>query len=357
MVSEGWLSPADRAQAGLPETIEQQPNTQWRGTNGYLLKTVQDELTGKVGLSEEDIERGGLKIVTTFDPKAQAAAVQAVQDQLPSKLPEGFHVALSAIDPKTGGVTAMYGGSGLPLQPVQRRDAGRAQPGSTFKPFALVAGLEDGMSLRTTFNGSSPQTIDGWPFRNYGNEQFGRIDLITATEHSVNTVYGQLNEEVTPAKTRDVAVAAGYPRTRRASRATSTSPTCSAPRRRTRSTSPRPTRRSRPRDSGRRGTPSPPSTTRPARGPTPRRPRRSRRSPSDVAADATYALQQVVKSGTGSYAGSRLGRPAAGKTGTTNDNLAAWFAGFTPTWRPASPSSRRRPTGRRTSPSTSAAVR
>ncbi|MEW9265027.1 transglycosylase domain-containing protein [Kineococcus endophyticus] len=330
MVSEGWLSPADRAQAGLPETIEQQPNTQWRGTNGYLLKTVQDELTGKVGLSEEDIERGGLKIVTTFDPKAQAAAVQAVQDQLPSKLPEGFHVALSAIDPKTGGVTAMYGGSDYLANQFNDVTQARAQPGSTFKPFALVAGLEDGMSLRTTFNGSSPQTIDGWPARNYGNEQFGRIDLITATEHSVNTVYGQLNEEVTPAKTRDVAVAAGYPQEtpglegdQYISNVLGTSAphpidvtqayaTFAAQGQRTAWH----TIATIDDSTGARTYTASPTT--------------QQAFPSDVAADATYALQQVVKSGTGSYAGSRLGRPAAGKTGTTNDNLAAWFAGFTP---------------------------
>jgi membrane peptidoglycan carboxypeptidase len=330
MVSEGWLSPADRAKAGLPQTIEPKPNTQWQGPNGYLLKTVQDELTGKVGLSEEDIERGGLKIVTTFDPKAQAAAVQAVQDQLPSKLPEGFHVGLSAIDPKTGGVTAMYGGANWVDNQFNDVTQARAQPGSTFKPFALVAGLEDGISLKTTFNGSSPQTIDGWPARNYGNEQFGRIDLVTATENSVNTVYGQLNEQVTPAKTRDVAVAAGYP---------ADTPGLTGPQYISNvlgTAAPHPidvtqayatfaaqgkrtawhTIATIDDSTGARTYTASPTTT--------------QAFPSDVAADATYALQQVVKSGTGSYAGSRLGRPAAGKTGTTNDNLAAWFAGFTP---------------------------
>ncbi len=356
MVSEGWLSPADRAQAGLPETIEQQPNTQWQGTNGYLLKTVQDELTGKVGLSEEDIERGGLKIVTTFDPKAQAAAVQAVQDQLPSKLPEGFHVALSAIDPKTGGVTAMYGGSDYLSNQFNDVTQAVVQPGSTFKPFALVAGLEDGVSLKTTFNGANGQTVDGYRFRNYGDESFGRIDLVTATEHSVNTVYAQLNEEVTPAKTRDVAVAAGYPEDTKglvgpqyiANVLGTASPH--------RSTSPRPT---------------PPSPLR-AHGPT-GTPSHHRRL--DGCADVHRVAHDVpgvperrrrrrhVRHGSRSSTRapaptpSRLGGPAAGKTGTTNDNLAAWFAGTRRTWPPASPSSRPRPTASRTSRSTSAAVR
>ncbi|MEZ0493817.1 transglycosylase domain-containing protein [Kineococcus sp. TBRC 1896] len=329
MVSEGWLSPADRASAGLPETIEATPNNQWQGPNGYLLKTVEDELTGKVGLSEEDVEAGGLKIVTTFDAKAQAAAVEAVQDQLPSTLPEGFHVALSAIDPATGGVRAMYGGADYLANQYNDVTRARAQPGSTFKPFALVAALEDGVSLRTTFNGSSPQTIDSWPARNYGNEQFGRIDLVTATEHSVNTVYGQLNEEVTPARTRDVAVAAGYPED---------TPGIAGPQYISNvlgTSSPHPidvtqayatfaaqgtrtdwhTIASIDDSTGTRTYTASPTTT--------------QAFPGDVAADATYAMEQVVNSGTGSYA-KRVNRPAAGKTGTTNDNLAAWFAGFTP---------------------------
>ena len=215
MVTEGWLAPADRAAAGLPDTIEPQQDDQWSGTKGYLLKTVKDELSGTVGLSDDDIDRGGLKITTTFDAKAQAAAEKAVADQLPAKRPEGFHVALSAIDPKTGGVSAMYGGADFETRTRQRRTQATAQAGSTFKPFTLVAALEQGISLRTTFNGSSPRTIEDWPARNFGDEQFGRIDLVTATEHSVNTVYGQLNEEVTPEKTREVAIRMGYPRNTR----------------------------------------------------------------------------------------------------------------------------------------------
>ncbi|WP_432512796.1 transglycosylase domain-containing protein [Kineococcus sp. SYSU DK001] len=330
MVSQGWLSAADRAAAGLPETIENTTDdNQWRGTNGYLLKTVEDELTGTVGLTEEDVERGGLKIVTTFDPKAQAAAVEAVQDQLPSKLPQGFHVALSAIDPATGGVTAMYGGADYLATQYNDVTQARAQPGSTFKPFALVAGLEKGISLRTTFNGANGQEVDGNRFRNFGDESFGRIDLVTATEHSVNTVYAQLNDRVTPAATRDAAVAAGYPEDtpgisgdQYISNVLGTSAphpidvtqayaTFAAQGKRTQWH----TIASIDDATGTRTYTASPTTT--------------QAFDSDVAADTTYALEQVVNSGTGSYA-KRLNRPAAGKTGTTNDNLAAWFAGFTP---------------------------
>jgi len=330
MVTEGWLAPADRDAAGLPETIEPvQGDNQWAGTNGYLLDTVKRELTGTVGLTEEEIERGGFKIVTTFDPKAQTAAVEAVQDQLPSELPEGFHVALSAIDPATGGVRAMYGGADFLANQYNDATLATAQPGSTFKPFTLVAALEQGISLRSTYNGRSPLEIDDWKVSNFGNEQFGRIDLVTATEHSVNTVYAQLNDEVTPAATRDVAVAAGYPAdtlgltgdqyisnvlgtaSPHPIDVTQAYATFAAQGTRTQWH----TVSSIEDSEGTRTYTASPTT--------------SQAFSSDVAADATYALEQVVQSGTGSYA-KRVNRPAAGKTGTTNDNTAAWFAGFTP---------------------------
>ncbi|NAZ78177.1 penicillin-binding protein, partial [Kineococcus sp. T13] len=329
MVEEGWLSAADRAAAGMPETIEVVEDNQWSGTNGYLLKAVQDELSGTVGLSEDEIERGGLRITTTFDAEAQAAAVEAVQEQLPEELPVGFHVALSAIDPATGGVRAMYGGADYLANQYDDVRLARAQPGSTFKPFALVAALEQGVSLRTTFNGSSPQTFGGTPVRNFGGEQFGRIDLVTATEHSVNTVYAQLNEEVSPEATRDVAVRMGYPEDTPGiggdqfiSNVLGTSSphpidvtqayaTFAAQGKRTQWH----TIASIDDSTGTRTYTASPTTTQ-AIAP-------------DVAADATYALQQVVQSGTGSYA-RRLSRPAAGKTGTSNENVSAWFAGFTP---------------------------
>ena len=107
------------------------------------------------------------------------------------------------------------------------------------------------------------------------------------------------------------------------------SPTSSGPPPRTPSTSPRPTRRSRRRAPAPSGTPSPPSTTPPAPGPTPPRPTTQQAFSADVAADATYAMEQVVQSGH-RLLRQRLGRPAAGKTGTTNGNNSAWFAGFTP---------------------------
>ncbi len=331
MVEEGWITAEERAAAGLPETVEDTDDNELAGPEGYLLDTVKRELTGStVGLTEEEVERGGLSIVTTFDAQAQAAAVEAVQDRLPDELPEGFHAALSAIDPATGGVVAMYAGADYLERQRNAVTQDTAQAGSTFKPFTLVAALEEGTSLRSTYSGASPITVDGWKVSNFGGSSYGRINLLTATANSVNTVYAQLNEEVGPEATRDVAIRAGYPADTAglADEDTTISNVLGT-------ASPHPIDVTQAyatfaaqgvrtqwhtivsvtdADGTRTYTASP---------------AQERVFSEDVAADATYAMQQVVQQGSGRYA-RNLGRPAAGKTGTSSSNKSAWFAGYTP---------------------------
>jgi len=330
MVTEGWLSAADRAKAGLPPTIVPTQENDLQGTDGYLLTTVRNELlSSRVGLTEDELNRGGYKIVTTFDATAQAAAVDAVTQQLPKNRPAGFQVAVSAIDPATGGVRAMYGGSDYLQRNRNAVTQDTAQAGSTFKPFALVAGLEDGISLRSTYSSATPMAVKGWstPVKNYGGESFGRINLLTATAHSVNTVYAQLNADVGPATTEQVAVRAGYPDT--------TQDLADNPANVLGTAAPHPIDVTQAYATfAAQGVKNAWHTVASVDDATGARtytasPTNQRVFAPDVMADATYAMQQVVQQGTGSYA-RNLGRPAAGKTGTTNDNKAAWFAGFTP---------------------------
>src|SRR5690606_4851338 len=87
------------------------------------------------------------------------------------------------------------------------------QAGSTFKPFALVAGLENGVRLTDSYPGASPTTLnnDGtpWPVRNFGGSSYGPVSLLKATQSSINTAYAALNVQVGPDKTVDVAERAG----------------------------------------------------------------------------------------------------------------------------------------------------
>jgi len=110
MVTEGWLSPAERAKTTFPK-VNPRAKTTKPGTVGYITNEVRRELKAKLKLTDADIDRGGLRIVTTINKYAQAAAVKAVNDNMPSekKAPK-WHVGLTAIKPGDGAIVAMYGG-------------------------------------------------------------------------------------------------------------------------------------------------------------------------------------------------------------------------------------------------------
>lgn len=331
MVEEGWLAPADRAAAQFPEIAPRRPATQVGGTDGYLLETVRRELLEQRGFTEDDINRRGLRVVSTFDPDAQAAAVAAVEEERPTRNAEGVRVGLASVDPATGAIVAMYGGPDYATQQYNDATQSAPQAGSTFKPFGLVAALEDGIALRSTWNGASPRTFDTesggtYTVPNFGGRSYGQITLLRATEDSVNTVYVDVGITVGTSKVVEVARRAGVPDdveigdnpTVVLGTASPTAldmagayATFAAQGRRT----------------------APTSVTRvstssggvlyelQARPQTVFAP--------DVMADTTFALQRVVTDGSG-FEARRLGRPAAGKTGTTNSNRSAWFVGYTP---------------------------
>ncbi|MGQ7295770.1 transglycosylase domain-containing protein [Quadrisphaera sp. KR29] len=340
--------PAEEVAANpdMPGTVEQQKPQWFSGPNGYVLQAVVKEVASK-GLSVATLDGGsqiidtgdavataGLQITSTVDPKLQQDAIDTMRDPdaYPTRgRPETVRAGLVSIDPATGGVRAMYSGE----DPQQQFDAvtyGAAQAGSTFKPFTLLAALESGeFTLSDTFDGASPQTIDGYTVKNYGRgsgEQFGDINLVKATADSVNTVYVRLNEEVGPEKTADVAARLGAPvaesETDLLSNVLGTSTV-------------KPIQMAQAYAALANG-----GDVRPAhfvaqvkQGEDTRYTEVTTPSASfdrDAVADTVYAMQSVTKSGgTAASVGSAFGkRPIAGKTGTTNESKAAWFNGFTP---------------------------
>ena len=340
MVSQGWLSPQVRAKTTFPKTFPRARATK-AGPVGYVTEEIRRELKTKLNLSDTDIDRGGLRIVSTINKAAQAAAVKAVADNMPSeKDAKRLHVGLTAIKPGDGAIVAMYGGKDY--SKVQYNDAAQAtmQGGSTFKVFGLLAALQKDISTKTKFNGRSPQYFPEFVgpddprgrVPNFDNEQFGRIDLRKATAHSVNTVFAQLNIKLADGGTkatglRDAAILAGLPKgtaglsdnmnnilgtaSVRVIDMANAYATIAA--------------------QGTKATPYLITKVTSADGKIDYKVKK-RLTPAfdkSVTADATEAMTHVVTEGTGARA-QALGRPAAGKTGTTDKTFAVWFDGFTP---------------------------
>ena len=340
MVTQGWLSAAERAKTTFPTTIPRVMATKV-GTVGYVTSEVRKELKAKLNLSDTDIDRGGLRIVTTIDKKAQDSAVRAVAASLPSeKDAPGLHVGLTAIKPGDGAIVAMYGGKDYSKVQRNASTEDTMQGGSTFKVFGLLAALQKGISTKTRYAGHSPQDFTQFiggtkptgRVTNFGLRSYGTMDLRSATAKSVNTIFAQLNVELSGGTkvatgVRDAAILAGLPKST-AGLGTNMSNIFGT-------ASPRVIDMANAYATiaaqGQRATPYLITKVTSADGSIAYTVKKQLSPVFDpkVTADATEAMTHVVTEGTGSGA-QALGRPAAGKTGTTDDNKAVWFDGFTP---------------------------
>ncbi|MFL5866194.1 MAG: transglycosylase domain-containing protein [Thermoleophilaceae bacterium] len=139
---------------------------------------------------------GGLKIKTTLDPELQQAAQQAITSNLGGIGPSA---SLVAIDNKTGEIRAMVGGANFNEHPFNLATEGHRQPGSSFKPFTLVAALERGYGPTSTFT-SQPKIFpvphsggkEKFVVHNFDNSYSGIASLSSATAHSDNSVFAEL---------------------------------------------------------------------------------------------------------------------------------------------------------------------
>jgi membrane peptidoglycan carboxypeptidase len=324
MVAKGWLDESKRAQQKLPEVAPTRKTNSASGTNYYLLDTVRRELKVN-GFTDQDIDLGGLKVISTFQRKAQRAAVRAVRTERPKQKAKGVHIGLSAVRPGDGAVIAMYGGdkAGGHNEATQAR----VQPGSAFKPFALTAALQDDISLKSRFSGNSPLKVPGSkPVNNEFNQSYGTVDLIRATEDSINTAYVDLTLEMGSRRVLEAAVDAGIPEKTPGLLANARIPLGTNSARNIDMSSAYSTFAAQ-------GEASQWYTVKEVKGSNggsryKHKVKKARVFDEDVMADVSYALQQVVKSGTGTEA-QNVGRPVAGKTGTAEDR-SAWFVGYTP---------------------------
>ena len=329
---------ADRAAAA---PLDLAPLVEERSPAPYVVeevkRLVRDDPWGVFGaLGETPDDRvnalftGGYRVVTTVDPAAQRAAEQAVAAILPGE--GGPSAAVVLTDPASGAIRAMVGGRDFydaddPTSHFNLATQARRQPGSSFKPIVLATALERGVTLDRVFPGGSCVRFDDlpdpWAPCNYGGTSYASMTLREATVRSVNTVYARLGMEVGPQAVVAMARSLGLPDDLEPLPAIALG-----------------TEEVAPIDmAGAYG-----AFANGGRYVAPHLIERIEAPDGEVvfrhaAADpqvmteataylVTQTLAEVVERGTGVRA--QIDRPQAGKTGTSQDSVDAWFVGYTP---------------------------
>ncbi|HEY7874129.1 MAG TPA: PBP1A family penicillin-binding protein [Actinomycetota bacterium] len=336
MVQLGWTTRVEAREArhaGLGVT-PRPPRIATR--RPYFVEAVKREILTdrRFGSSEEERARslytGGLKVETTLEPDLQRAAEGAVRDVLDQ--PGDPEAALVALRPRSGRIVAMVGGRSWSRSQVNLA-LGRAgggsgrQPGSAFKPLVLATALEAGIPLATEYE-SGPVSFtfdDGstWSVSNSEGGGYGDLSLEEAMVHSVNGVYARLGMDVGPDRIAGQAQLMGvrskldvYPSIALGTSAVSVLDMATAYA-----------------TLANYGRAVEPTTIDAVTLPDGQivQPDQETVEAALSAGNAyqiTKTLEQVVERGTGTAA--QIGRPVAGKTGTTNDFTDAWFVGYTP---------------------------
>ncbi|MGW1024091.1 transglycosylase domain-containing protein [Streptomyces sp. NPDC002577] len=347
MVKEDWLTPAERDGMRFPVPHEAKPAAAMSGQRGYIVQAVNDYLISHKILDEDALESvGGYRITTTIEKKQEQAFVDAVDDQVMSQVKKdtrtadrNVRVGGASVDPDTGKVIAMYGGIDYTQQYVNNATRRDYQVGSTFKPFVFTAAVEnrsrtqDGRPINpnTIYDGDSKHRVEGWRGKPYAPENedktdYGPITVRDATDNSVNAVYAQMAADVGPDKVKATAVHLGIPQDTPDLSASPSIALGTA----TASVLDMAQAYATLANHGRYGAATlVEKVTR--QGESIGLPKQhTQKAVSRESADTTtYMLQSVVEDGTGSAA-QAAGRPAAGKTGTAENDTAAWFAGYTP---------------------------
>jgi penicillin-binding protein 1A len=300
----------------------------------YFFSYVREELIREYGA--ETVRSGGLRVYTTINRRFQRAANRAIRDTLYYR--DDPASAIVSIDPRNGAIRAMTA-----ITPGRRGNQfnlaaqARRQSGSTFKTFVLTEAVSEGVNPETTTYLSAPlhyqpdPASPAWDVATYSHSYSGTTSIARATLASDNTVFARLTLDLGPEKVAQMAHRLGVRsslKTREGIYVPSlglgsmgVSPLDMASAYATLAAG---------------GIYSEPMAIRKVElavggededagwG----RPRRRRVIADWVADSVTEILEDNIRSGTGT--GAAIGRPAAGKTGTTEEHSDAWFCGYTP---------------------------
>ncbi|MDH4346218.1 MAG: PBP1A family penicillin-binding protein [Thermoleophilia bacterium] len=339
MREEGMITASRYAAATSARTLGLRPGKLFREIREpYFFGYVRDQLIAQYGA--ETVRSGGLRVYTTIVPRWQRLARQAIERVLTDRGDPA--AALISIDPKTGAIRAMTAVvPGRAANQFNLVSQARRQPGSTFKTFVLTTAVARGIDPSRTYYVSAPFTYrpadsgscdDGswWCVKTYDSSYSGWTSIRSATIRSDNTVYAQLTLDVTPEKVAEMAGKLGVRTELDVNGAyvpsmglgtIAVSPLDMASAYATLAAG------------GVRAEPTAIRRVVLANGNEDKTagwgtPKRTRVISDGVAWEVTRILAENVSYGTGTRAA--LSRPAAGKTGTTDDHADAWFVGYTP---------------------------
>jgi penicillin-binding protein 1A len=309
MVENGFISP-EQAENVDPATIKIQPNSRQDATR-YFTDWALPQLDTLIDETSEPID-----VWTTLDPAMEEEAHKAVV----ANAPAGAQGALVAID-RDGAVRAMIGGKSYPDSIYNRATQAVRQPGSSFKLFVYLSALESGMKP-TDMMVDQPVTINGWSPRNDTRDFAGPVSLREAFARSINTVSAQIGQQLGFSTIADMAHRFGI-----------TTPISTYPAMVLGSSEVRLVEMTQAFASvANRGVAVTPYAI--TRVVTVDGRELYKHEATEqrvlvapwVAAEMTDLLQSAVLTGTGRAA--QIGRPVAGKTGTTTSNKDGWFIGF-----------------------------
>ena len=193
MRGENWISDAEmRAARAAPPKLAATALAN-EGDNGYLIDYAQAEVLRMVGENSPD-----LNVTLTVDPRLQAAGAQVLRRiiEVDGKASGASQGAMIALD-STGAIRTMVGGVDYTKSVFNRAVQAKRQPGSSFKPFIYAAALERGV-LPTDTRIDEPVKIGDWEPKNYGGKYAGAVTVESALARSLNTVAVQLGQEVGP---------------------------------------------------------------------------------------------------------------------------------------------------------------
>lgn len=334
MEKYGYITPSQAEEAKKSSLdIKQKSTSNTTDETAYFIDYVTQEIAQKYG--DDALYKDGLKIYTTLDTDKQHAAVQAMRhlpethtDDQGLTQPQG---AIISIDPKTGHILAMVGGRGQ--DSFNRASMAVRQPGSAFKPFVYMTAMEHDMTPDTIMEDKKVE-YGGWSPHNADNSYQGRMPLWKALALSVNTVAVQLADKVGPSNVIANAKKLGITTLVEDGSPNDDNLASAALGGLTKGVTPlemaaaygafankgvyiKPTAIVKILDRNGNVLEDNSSDV-----------QKTQVMSEKTAYEMTSMLEGVIARGTGTAAS--IGRPAAGKTGTTDDNHDAWFIGYTP---------------------------